>query len=521
MMLKKWSLGRLFHICWFAFFLLMCTDAMRSEDIEYLRGCFILGLGLFLLLVTAAATFYDKINGIGQKNIVYIWMCAAFAVGMLVWGRAMLIQPFNDSGTIWFSVADIVETGTVSKTMDKYTSCGWSTHTSNHDYFLIYPNSRFMVESLLPFAYFLRNVLGIDLRSDAAYLCCMVLNVLFILLGILFVSLAAKRERGNVAAVLLLALSMVSVAYYLNAYKLYSDTMSMPFIGLTLWLMAEANHTSKKVYGLRFFAGISAAVGILLKGSVWVLVIASIIYLSLRERCWKEKGKEILCLLAGVVLVTQAWSIKSNNLSWLNTKESDRYELPAMHWVMMSAHGDGGYHQSDLDYSLSFETLDERKEAIADRLVQRIKDQGTVRYLKTVLRKISLTFYDGTYCQKSHLRKFDGQIIGAIVNPDSGIFLIIKIVSLSILSAVYLAILASGLINAKRGTAFELLLNVCMFGLVLFFAIWETKSRYLLNYTPMFLLIASLAIDDLAVYVKNQGYRLKEKIKQITDTVKQ
>ena len=49
----------------------------------------------------------------------------------------------------------------------------------------------------------------------------------------------------------------------------------------------------------------------------------------------------------------------------------------------------------------------------------------------------------------------------------------------------FFASMARGMFSRPGAAA---LINIMIFGVLLFFAFWETKSRYLLNFTPMFFL---------------------------------
>ena len=72
----------------------------------------------------------------------------------------------------------------------------------------------------------------------------------------------------------------------------------------------------------------------------------------------------------------------------------------------------------------------------------------------------------------------------------------------------YAGCLISALINAVKGrvdTAF--CINLCFFGLILFFSFWEFKSRYLMNYTPMFIMGYVLTMDDLGRILDNRRKR--------------
>lgn len=469
--------------------------------------CLLVSVSGIALAGFLLAKYREQINRSHIYTGASVATLVLFFTVMIIWGRHMLIPPFNDSGTIWFSVADIVENGVISDQIDGYTSCAWSTNTSNHDYFLVYPNSRFLVAFLLPFARFMHGVMGLSLRSEDAYFALVILNTVFVAIAILFASLTARRERGTAAALCVLLISLVFLPYYMNAYKLYSDTMSMPFVALSIWLISRGNHSAQRGKKLLycFFAGISLAMGILLKGSVAVLFVAAVIYLLVKEKKIGTALPGIAVMLLGVLLITQGWAVKADRLSWLDTAEKDRYELPVMHWIMMASHGDGSFHQEDLEYSMSFESLEERKTAALETYLARVKDYGPGAYLRFLTEKTAMTFSDGTYSQMQHLNLFTDTPIGEIVSVSGKYYGEMKFITFCIICFLYVLILASAVINTRRDCSLMLLMNVCFFGLVLFFALWESKSRYLLNFTIMFILMAALSLDELAEIIKKRS----------------
>lgn len=498
--MKKFDLGQLFHACWFIFFALICLLICLHRT--YYIISFAIGALLFAAAILTLKKSKIQLNQAnrGQQNLCMLMLLGLLFAGMVYVGGNMLIEPFSDSGRVWFTVADIIETGRVSQVITEY-------DVSNHDYFLMYPANRFMVSTLLILGSFLHNVCGIGLRTEAAYMSLIILNACLMTAGVAFVSLAVRRERGHAAATLLQIFSLVFLPFHLNAYKVYSDTMSFPFVCLALYLTIRADHSQKHSLLWRAASGLAIGLGILMKGSVWVFVIALAIYLAIRCKGWKQKCRQIVCALLCVLVVTQTWSVASNNLSWLNYEKSDRYKMPAIHWVMMSASGNGRFHKEDYDFSMSYETLAERKAADMQELQRRLKAMGPVGYVKLLIRKIVATYADGLYSQTAHLERFESYPVGSIVSPSGKYFNLLKLATNSILCTIYLGILASGLINARRKSGTELLLNVCMFGLVCLFCLWETKSRYLLNFSPMFLMIAVFAIDDLAEHFN--GFRSK------------
>ena len=57
----------------------------------------------------------------------------------------------------------------------------------------------------------------------------------------------------------------------------------------------------------------------------------------------------------------------------------------------------------------------------------------------------------------------------------------------------------SGLYSRRKGKAgLTLLFRIAVFGMVVFFMIWETNARYPFNFTPLYILLATEGVSELA-----------------------
>ena len=503
------KLHQLFFALWAALFALLCGLSLRYIHHRILcLGLVLVLMGLALLLLRR---FRDRVNAADrQTTLAAVLLLGFYFAALLVFGRIMLVTPWSDSGTVWFSAADVVETGSISRGVDEYTCCYWPTNTSNHDYFLVYPNSRFLVVYLLPLCRGIHDILGLDLRSDPAYFCCAVFNALHILAAVIFVFLTARKERGNAAALTALVLCLFFLPYYLNVFRTYSDTLSMPCTAAVLLVTVLADHEQRRGRRLllRILAGLVLALGILLKGNLWVLAVALAIDRLFRNRGWREAALELAGLGLSLALVMSAWGFCSERLPWLDTAESDRYELPTMNWILMASEKNGDFNEDVVEYLMQFETLEERRQAATDAYLQRLRDYGPAGFVRFTLRKISLTLYDGAYTQQFHLNEQKGKLLEPFLYWDAPYYWQFRFTVSVFLYFMYLAIgldAIRGMLDRKAGLSF--LLHLSMFGLILFFCFWEVKSRYLLNYTPMFLLMTALSCDELA----RRPWRLKKR----------
>lgn len=76
--------------------------------------------------------------------------------------------------------------------------------------------------------------------------------------------------------------------------------------------------------------------------------------------------------------------------------------------------------------------------------------------------------------------------------------------------------LISALSHINKKDIYHFSLNLSVFGIILFLLMWETRSRYILNYIPIFILLATYAIDYIYLnktLILKKPLQIKEKIK--------
>ena len=174
-MKKTCYIERLFMLCWLIFFISLCL-CMKLHIYAKVMVAGVTVFGALCLVYTLGRRSSPAVN---LKHIAGILLLIHFMLMLFLCGQ-MKVVPGSDAGVIWYSAADIVEKGSVSKVIDEYASCAWSTQTSNNDYLLIYANSQFLVQCLIPIAKIL-HAFGVPLRSDTAYYCLNIINSLLII----------------------------------------------------------------------------------------------------------------------------------------------------------------------------------------------------------------------------------------------------------------------------------------------------------------------------------------------------
>lgn len=506
-------LYRLFHLLWLpTFTVLFFVSFLRYYRYDQKFFVLILAAEISLIAIYLVTVCKERINSLSDRTVYLVLAAVSVPMSVLLFlaGQSMWVTPFNDTGTVYYSVAEILRDGSISKEINEYTKTYWATNTSNHDYFLVYPFNTFLVFYELCYYRFLRLFTAVDLYDTSGCNAAILLNTLSIILTVIFGFLTAKKAKDNCTAFLFLTMSFPFVPYYLHVYKVYSDTLSLPYVTAALYFYVKGSQTDngKKAVLDFVLTGLTLSMGILLKGSVAILLVAVVIYTLLRPVTLRHTFSALLSLLLTCVIVLNVWTLYKNNCSWIDTSEADKYELPTIHCFMMAASGGGGFKLEDLQYSLSFPTYEERRQADTEEFIRRVKSHGSVSgYIDYQVKKVAQVMADGLYAQEGHLQftyKAAPWLIDWTLGKYRNIFYCYITTYITLFYISMLASAALGIFRKKH--TISTLFNICIFGIFLFFSFFEFKSRYLLNYVPLFMLCYSFAVSECAeLYTQYRG----------------
>lgn len=498
-------LYKLFYLFWTALFGILFFTAVYKYY-EYKILIISLSVALWAALFGLVIVFRRFLNSFSDRTVYLLLISFSLIMLLLsLWaGLTMMIPPFHDFGSVYYSAAEIIQNGSISREINEYTTCYWATNTSNHDYFLIYPNSTFLVFYYLCYYKLLLLFVPIDLYGTSGYSAAVVLNSVSIVCAVVFGFLTAKKARDNTTAFLFLVLSFLFVPYYLHAYKAYSDTLSLPYVTMALYFYVKGTQADRDKRAAIFYilTGLSLSIGILIKGSILILLVAMSIYTALRHDSLRKRLYALICLILVCASILTVWPLYKDHCSWIDTTEADRFEMPTMHWVMMAAKGGSGYKSNDFLYSQNFPTYEERRRADTEEFVRRVRSYGSARsYISYEIKKVSKVMADGMYAQYPHLECVFPKIpaLEKWVSTQGQYYPWLYGYITVYITLYYLSVLASafwGIVRKKH--SLNTLFHVCLFGVFVFFAFWEFKSRYLLDFVPLFMLCTAFTLSEYA-----------------------
>lgn len=478
--------------------------------------------------VLALAVLYARHACAGVRARIFIPVVFAVMLAVMVYvGHSMLSVIQTDLGTVYYSAWEAAKDGKVSTEITGMEAYRFFMESSNNDYFVRYPNNIPLLALLKTF-YGLLKHFSLDAGDELSNFMSVLLNIVFIMAGVGFGILAAKNFFGKKGAVIYTVMAALFVPYYINACRFYTDTFSLPFVSAAIWAysLAEKERTvplkggilskiKSSPYTAYALMGVFIAAGALIKGSVAVIAVAAVIQLLLKSL---KNVKFAAVMAAALVAVSCVWSAYEGSISWLDTSQKDRYAFPVTHWIMMSLDTSvkGKYSQSDFEYTDKYTSKAKKQKADIRRIKERLAGFGSVGELADYeLERAAALWCNGSYMQDNHIAwGIEKGAIYDVLTPGREYYPVYKVYALLYVFCMYIFAAAGALAALKAPKADSaMFLRLTMLGAMLFFAMWENNPRYLLNFTPVFMLAAIWGLEAIKDrYISKPGHPIKSEI---------
>lgn len=425
-----------------------------------------------------------------QIDKIFIVIAAAVLVLQLISAFYLKFIPVSDLGYVDRAARDFCLTWDKS---DLYNNLP----ERHMDYFVRYPNNQALLVILSLVYSLCRNVSGVMPLAAPILLNTIGLNVSFIFLYLI----SKKISRDKFTPLLCAVIGAGFSVFYTYTPYFYTDSMSMPWVmaSIYMFLSGMENKSVKKSVVQLLFSGLFLVIGCKIKGSVIILIPAFLLYLI--YFCTKLNRKAYFrsacVLLSGIVIASAASSAFIKSFDLADKQELEEIKFPPTHWVMMGLHDRGGFYLDDYWFTVNSGDYDQKKEANLNEIKKRISDYGLFGMMKHLAKKISWTWGDGTYFIGYYLgldKKYGGEatmlknfVTGNIVFKwycSVYQFMLLAMITFSFAVGAF-----SGRTDGK-----EILLKIIICGVFVFFVIWETRSRYLVNFSPLFIMASASSI---------------------------
>ena len=481
-MIAKWS-DRIFHILFFTAFSIITVGVIASICRVNLWGI-VTAVGMLGLGIVVIYLLYRRFGNIGSRkaNIVFAVMAAVMLVIQLAAANLLLANPVTDWNVIHQVALSFAKNGSMDNMYENL--------PNNHHYLAKYTNNGGITVLL---SFFYRAIYLIF--GDVPLIAPVMLNTVFIFVSVIFCYLIAKRILGNFGGLVAGGLCFLFVPYYTYTPYFYTDSISMPFTVISIYLFIRAYESDNTAVEITLYCScaFSVAVGYLLKGNV-IVVLAGIIVYSLIKGGVKKVTIAVGLTLSMFVIFLAALNLLISSMHMTTEDERYEYQYPLTHWVMMGLKGNGSFDQADSTFTNSAGNYDQKQAANLNEIEQRLSAYGVGGLSRHLFDKAVFTWNDGSYWISHHIyknvgeRNFlhelvlkHGQCYGLFYCISAGIQLIILL--MFCVTSVY------SVIKPKYDRM--MFIRILIFGIMLFLLMWETRSRYLFNFTPLFIIVTA------------------------------
>ncbi len=352
-------------------------------------------------------------------------------------------------------------------------------------YFSLWPNNTPLLWIQVAF-FRLVNMAGLtDYMSRLV-----ILNCVLITLSVRFVFLTADLVFEGPAALTVTLIAMIYPGLFLYGAIAYTDTFSLVFVAMAVFFYTKARtnydrEKSETVWLVLFTLAVIC--GAVIKITALVLLIAcSIDYLFTRKK------KNAFHILLGAACIAGTFIL--TDLAKRPAEMEGYPEIPFTHWVMMGLEGNGGYNDDDYQLVLSVPES-ERARFTRKEIARRIGEKGFGGMIEHLKGKLSYIMSDGACFAPSKLDR--GVLKPRFIHEfvvETGRFSDYLYIYSDRLQLALIFLEVVGIILHMRKQGSLSFVRLSRIGIILFLLIWEARSRYLVNFLPLFFISAGSGI---------------------------
>ncbi len=366
-----------------------------------------------------------------------------------------------------------------------------------------------------------------------------IVNVTFIYISLLCSYFIVRKLFSKKQAIFFLSISVLFTPIFLYSSIFYSDTLSMPFILaiITIYLYKKDNLS----WPYLIIIGILTAIGCYVKMTVLFALIGIIFDMI------KKINKETIFNVSKtmVAYIITMLMFKFIFIPILPPSLENNHRLGAHHYMMtglledkkLFTEGDqnisiyGVFNFHDLLYSLFGEKgeemvnqelnpvysvlattnipKEERNKMNDERTIERLKSKSIIYWTKFFYLKYIETWADGSMYAPLKLSRggIDENLLSDFVRIDGKYFNYYYYLAHYIHMSLILFIFLGLLFSLKKGSIDELnIIKLSILLLILFLLIWETRSRYILNYSLLLYILIIPGLDSLYKIVTKNNH---------------
>lgn len=452
-----------------------------------------------LVCMGALGFLYQKLKvkniTAAQADKIFFAIAGGMLIIQIIFAVTLCYKPWSDLGFVDKAARDFCQTWDKK---DLYNHLP----ERHENYFVRYTNNQAILIILSVIYKVCNTVFG-----KMPYLVPVILNTLGLNLSVILMYFIAKKIfRNNITPLFCGILASLFSVFYTYTPFYYTDSMSMPFVMGTVLLFLRGLDSKKKVNSViqLILSGFLLIIGYKIKGSVIILIPAFLLYLIVFTKKFnmlKNIGK-FSSLIVGCVIMSIISGAVINSFDVATKDELEEIQFPPTHWIMMGLHGRGNYNADDFWFTVKSGNYEQKKKANIEEIKNRISDYGIYGNIEHLATKLSWTWWDGTYMIGYYIKKGSDTPLRWFISHSKVFKVYCSLCHFVLLFSVLYSFIRGAF--AKRINR-EILLKIIFCGIYFFLVIWESRSRYLVNFTPLFILIVAASIRDISFLKKNRS----------------
>lgn len=265
----------------------------------------------------------------------------------------------------------------------------------------------------------------------------------------------------------------------------YTDALAMPWVMGAAYLYVKMRSKDDKEISekksLVFIGLVGAFLGVAfkIKTTPVIFLVAVVIDMFVRRKNFKSFVKRFASIIMCFAAVSLIIGYSAGRIIELDKVRLEKYKFPAIHWVMMSADGKGNFNKADFMYTYSHYGYENKIKADTDRLIDKLDKQGFLGTIRHVVVKLSFAWRGGAFMSGYYYNGFFKS-----VPWYTFAFLFYYAALFSICKGLF-----AGIHRKNDMLSCNFVFRLTLIGVTFFFIIWEAKSRYLVTFFLLFLLI--------------------------------
>jgi hypothetical protein len=214
--------------------------------------------------------------------------------------------------------------------------------------------------------------------------------------------------------------------------------------------------------------------------------------------------KSVLAIGAVIVLgaIPGRW-FNDFSVEYLTGTAHPEEQMSATHYLMLGMNGEtfGGHSPADVEFTTSFETLEEKRAANIRRAWERVSERSLAQNAHFFAVKAYKAYADGSFAAHSSFLELEvpkrtdrlSLFLRSLYYADGSLAPLCQ-TGAQCLWLMLLALCAAAAFRMRKNPVVALL-ALTLLGVTAYLLLFEVWPRYLFLYAPFFVVLASLALD--------------------------